>query len=166
MVTEDIQFNYQGDLQTAKKGSLIDRVKAATIRVGLAFDQIAVGLNGWMAITNPYIAFIGAIKLRSKEVRVGTSSFKMGYDTDNNDLFTNITRLKESLKLNNLEKNEIISIIKTILNQNYFCFNNEYYLQKEGLAMGSPLSSLLGDIFMIDFENKRIFNDINPHKKT
>ena len=35
----------------------------------------------------------------------------------------------------------------TILSQNYFQFNNDYYRQEEGLAMGAPSSAILAEIF-------------------
>ena len=33
-------------------------------------------------------------------------------------------------------------------------FNSKYYQQQNGVTIGSPLASVLADIFMIDFENK------------
>ena len=33
-------------------------------------------------------------------------------------------------------------------------FDNQYYDQTDGVAMGSSLGSILADIFMSDFENK------------
>jgi coproporphyrinogen III oxidase-like Fe-S oxidoreductase len=41
---------------------------------------------------------------------------------------------------------EINTIIKLILEQNYFQHNNQYYKQKEGLAMGAPSFSILSEI--------------------
>ena len=46
-----------------------------------------------------------------------------------------------------------VSLLKVCVGQNYFNFNSEYYQQGEGLAMGSPLSPLLAELFMDDFEN-------------
>jgi hypothetical protein len=36
------------------------------------------------------------------------------------------------------QKDEIITLIKTILNQNYMQHNDYQYKQNEGLAMGAP----------------------------
>lgn len=58
--------------------------------------------------------------------------------------------------LSNNETNEVIILLKLILNQNYFSFNNKIFIQKEGLGMGNPLSGLLADIYLNNLENKMI----------
>ncbi|XP_055922780.1 uncharacterized protein LOC129953564, partial [Eupeodes corollae] len=77
--------------------------------------------------------------------------------------------LKENLTntatINTQQINELINLIKTILKQNYFTFNDEYYTQTEGLAMGSPLSGLLADIYLNHYENKYILSTLNPQKQ-
>jgi hypothetical protein len=37
----------------------------------------------------------------------------------------------------------MIHILKTVLEQNYFQVDQEYYKQTDGLAMGAPTSSIL-----------------------
>jgi hypothetical protein len=53
---------------------------------------------------------------------------------------------------------EILTITNTILTQNYFCFKGKTYLQKKGLAMGAPTSSILSEIYLQHLENTEIFN--------
>jgi len=48
--------------------------------------------------------------------------------------------------------------------QNYFTFNNQIYQQTDGLAMGSPLSGILAEIYLNHFENNFIFSDNNKTK--
>lgn len=48
----------------------------------------------------------------------------------------------------------ICLLIDTVLDQNFFQFNNILYTQDSGLAMGSPLSPLLAEIFMSKIESK------------
>lgn len=70
--------------------------------------------------------------------------------------------VKENLLKNNVSLNETEEVTKLLtvtLGQNYFKFNNKIYLQKEGLAMGSPLSGIMADIYMNYIENK-IYNTI------
>ena len=50
--------------------------------------------------------------------------------------------------------------VNTCFKQNYFIFNNEYFVQEDGLPMGSALSPLLAEIVMDNFE-LNIFNSIN-----
>lgn len=56
---------------------------------------------------------------------------------------------------------DIINLLTTCLEQNFFNFNNETYIQKTGLAMGSPLSPILADIFMHSLESYHILHN-NP----
>ena len=51
-----------------------------------------------------------------------------------------------------------------ILKQNYFTYNNQYFHQEDGLAMGSPISCFLAEIYMNHFENRHIFNNNNTYK--
>ena len=45
---------------------------------------------------------------------------------------------------------QLIKIIETIMNQNYFQFNNKLYEQKEGIPVGSPvLGNMSEDILQI-----------------
>ncbi|KAK5644828.1 hypothetical protein RI129_006128 [Pyrocoelia pectoralis] len=53
------------------------------------------------------------------------------------------------------------SCLRTCYNQNFFTFNNIVYRQPFGLPMGSNLSPLLAEIFLISFETNFIFS--NPH---
>ena len=47
---------------------------------------------------------------------------------------------------------EFLNIIKFILNNNYFQFNEKFYQQIFGSAMGNPISPILSDIVMEDLE--------------
>lgn len=73
---------------------------------------------------------------------------------DIQNMYTNIPNeevlniIKNSLIHNNVNPytiTEIIDISKSILNQNYFLFNNQYYIQEQGLAMGAPTSSTFSE---------------------
>ena len=48
---------------------------------------------------------------------------------------------------------EFIDVIKFILTHNHFQFNNIFYTQIFGFAMGNPISPILADIVMHDLEN-------------
>jgi hypothetical protein len=53
---------------------------------------------------------------------------------------------------------EFVKLLKVCVDQNYFKFNDQFFQQTEGLAMGSPLSPLLADLYMDNFE-QTLFND-------
>jgi hypothetical protein len=82
-------------------------------------------------------------------------------------MYKNIPR-KEIINITNniLENNieievstwkEIIHIMRTIIKQNYFQFDQQYYEQTEGLAMGAPISAILAEIFIQYMEHKYIY---------
>jgi hypothetical protein len=55
-------------------------------------------------------------------------------------------------------KQDLILLIRTVLKQNYFQFNNKIYSQTQGLAMGAPTSSILSEIFLQYIEHNLIVN--------
>ena len=81
---------------------------------------------------------------------------------DVKSLFTNVPisgalsclekRLKE-FHYSAFEIDELITLTRTCLSQTTFSFQGHFYKQSEGLAMGSPLSPILADIYMHYFEN-------------
>ena len=87
------------------------------------------------------------------------------------NLYTNIpvletlTILKENLTrtgiLNKKQIEELLSLLQIIVQQNYYTHDNKYFNQKEGLAMGSPLSGRLAEIYMNYYENKFLLSDYN-----
>ncbi|PNF38136.1 hypothetical protein B7P43_G14608 [Cryptotermes secundus] len=73
------------------------------------------------------------------------------------------------LKDNHTDKNiikEIMSILRMILNQNYFQYNENFYKPRSGIAMGSPLSSTMAEIFLQDLEQNRIKQLLEDEKIT
>jgi hypothetical protein len=83
---------------------------------------------------------------------------------DVKDLYVNIS-LDETLKIteNELLKNndkhktkQIISILKTILAQNYFSFHDTIYHPNKSVAMGSPVSGTMAEVFLQYIENRHL----------
>ena len=79
---------------------------------------------------------------------------------DVKDMFSNIPveRTIEIIKNNSLikveYKEQLIEILRTRVNQNYFRSNNKYYIQEDGLSVGSPLALVMADIYTNSFEKK------------
>ena len=71
---------------------------------------------------------------------------------DVSDMFTNISVEKtvDIITNNNLGqypyKSDLIKFLTVCEHQNYFMFNNKYYIQKEGLIIGCPLSPVMAEI--------------------
>lgn len=125
-------------------------------------------------VTNfqPKNTVINSIDLAEKlsSLPFNSHSYKLvSFDVSN--MFPNIpTRDCIPLIKNTLEKSRItpqeqeeyITLFKECLEQNYFTFNNQYYIQNTGLPMGSPLSPLLADIYMNEMEVNLLKS---PHAK-
>jgi len=52
--------------------------------------------------------------------------------------------------------NDILDLFRHVSTSTYFCFNGQYYEQTDGVAMGSPLSPVIANLYMEEFENKAI----------
>ena len=55
-----------------------------------------------------------------------------------------------------LTKERIIEMLRMCLESTYFCYNRDYYEQKEGAAMGSPVSAIVANLYMEFFEKLAI----------
>jgi len=67
-------------------------------------------------------------------------------------LFTEVP-VEDSLSLLSHHFTEdILALFKLVLTSTYFCFNGQYFEQTDGVAMGSPLSPVIANFFMEDFE--------------
>jgi hypothetical protein len=75
-----------------------------------------------------------------------------------------ITRI--TLQHRNTDKmieQQITRSLDTILQQNYFTHNNTIYQPHKGIAMGSPISSKVSEIFLQHFET-HIIKQTGPNK--
>lgn len=65
----------------------------------------------------------------------------------------------------NPSANCILELVKLILTCNYFIFQDKWFLQKRGVAMGSPFAPSFANIYMRLFEEEHIFenNRFTPH---
>jgi hypothetical protein len=51
-----------------------------------------------------------------------------------------------------------------ITNQNYFQYEGKFYKPTVGIAMGSPLSSILAEVFLQDLEHNRLKHILEEKK--
>lgn len=76
-----------------------------------------------------------------------------------------ITLIENNFTNNNVTNkhtiNEAIILLRMIMKQNYFNFNNKTYIQNEGLPMGSPISGTMANVFIDHIENTFI-NSLKP----
>ena len=63
--------------------------------------------------------------------------------------------VNQHLKNVNMDKQAMaqnINILEAILHNNYFMHDNKYYTNKKGVAMGSPLSGTMAEVFLQHYE--------------
>jgi hypothetical protein len=58
---------------------------------------------------------------------------------------------------------EILKLCDRVLKQNYFKYQDTFYTQTQGLAMGAPTSSILSEIFLQHLEHTKIYNILRQH---
>ena len=63
-----------------------------------------------------------------------------------------------------MEVEHIISLLEFCLKTTYFQFQGRFFGQLQGAAMGSPISPIVANLFMEDFEIKAINSAVNPPK--
>ena len=86
----------------------------------------------------------------------------LNYDVK--DLYVNIPidenlKITESQLLTNNDKHktkQITAILKNILAQNYFTFQDAIYHPNKGVTMGSPISGTMAEIFLQNIENRHL----------
>ena len=61
-----------------------------------------------------------------------------------------------------LAVNNITSLLEFCLKSSYFTFQGRYFKQQEGAAMGSPISPIMANLYMEDFEIKAINSSPQP----
>ena len=54
----------------------------------------------------------------------------------------------------NIPKHNFRNLLNIATKETFFMFNNKYYKQVDGVAMGSPLGPVLANVFMCNFESK------------
>jgi hypothetical protein len=59
-------------------------------------------------------------------------------------------------KIGNLTIDTILRLARLVLDTNCFLFDNKYYKQIRGGAMGSPLTMTLANIYMLEWEQSLI----------
>lgn len=79
----------------------------------------------------------------------------------------NITKQLLTNTLTNNHNNiiqQILILLNTIIGHNYIQFNENFYIQHEGLAMGSPTSATFSEIFLQFIEHTQIYKILLKHQ--
>ena len=108
-----------------------------------------------------------------KGIQLGPDEVMVSYDV--RALFTAVpiqpalkiieNLLKEDTGLQNrttMSTKHIIDLLEFCLRSTYFTYRGKYYEQVEGAAMGSPISSVVANLYMENFELRALNTSPNP----
>ena len=132
-------------------GSLTETISALVDEILRKYSKLA---GRYIKDTSHFLQEIQNIEIHSGDI-IAT--------VDVTALYTNIPhedgiqKVKDFLKRHNALQEELIlveTLLEHILKKNYFEFNNEYYLQISGTAMGTRCAPNYAIIFMAELEEK------------
>ena len=103
-------------------------------------------------LSDTRIPFVPGLKLASLDI----SDMHTNIPTE--DVINIIRNLCEVHNLDKTWTKDILTITRLIVTQNYFWFKGNTYVQKKGLAMGAPTSSIFSEIYLRYMENTLIYD--------
>jgi len=80
------------------------------------------------------------------------------------ELMVILRKLCEVNSVDDKTTQEITRIAQTLVEQNYFQFQDSIYVQNEGLDMGAPTSSIQSEVYLQYVENTTIYELLIKHK--
>jgi hypothetical protein len=116
-----------------------------------------ISLNNYFNVTNSTNLANELMKLEKQENhRMISFDIKDLYVNIPIDETLNIIKTK-LLQNNNIQITyQMLSLLKVILSQNYFMFQQKIYQPAQGISMGSPISSLIAETFLQHYEDVNI----------
>jgi len=157
---------------------IISSIRAAATGVSHFLDQTLRPLYNRVAKSSTFINDIDFVRqleqYRDKGHLLSTTLF---ITFDVTDLYTMIPRdgaldalgrfLNQHAiegKINNMTIDTIMKMARLVLNTNCFAFENKYYQQIRGGAMGSPFTMTLANIYMLEWEQSLIEHQKSHHE--
>lgn len=74
-----------------------------------------------------------------------------------------VRRLLERSNKDEKSINFICECLEFVLMHNAFCYGEQWYIQKTGVAMGTPVAPTLANLFLAIWEEEFIYSVNNPH---
>ena len=90
------------------------------------------------------------------------SSLMMSQHSVLNVIQQRLAKDKDLQQRTTMSIKHITSLLEFCLNSTSFVFQGQYYQQIEGAAMGSPLSPIVANIFMENFEKGALETALHP----
>ncbi|CAK1595730.1 unnamed protein product [Parnassius mnemosyne] len=142
---------------------IVSQIDSPTYNLAQHLAKILSPLRGHTrAHTNDSYHFVSEIKdlhLADNETMVSFDVQSLFTCLPSEDCISIVTRKLED---NNMPT-EYAVLLKHCLTSGYLLWKVEFYMQVDGVAMGSPVSPVVVDIFMEDFEEKALLTaPVNP----
>ncbi|XP_053391365.1 uncharacterized protein LOC128554143 [Mercenaria mercenaria] len=144
---DNLPLGYPGRPIVSAYDSCMDHISKYVDHILQPFVQ---SLPSYIKDTNDFITKLKQHKLSNHKTFLVT--------LDVNSLYTNIPHtegieackyfLENSNYNGRLSVDSVCKLIQTVLENNFFKFNNDNYLQKAGTAMGSPMAPSFASLFM------------------
>ena len=89
-----------------------------------------------------------------ESLRVQPDDLMVSFDVVS--LFTNVPTVDSLELLSHHFEDGVLALFIHVITSTYFCFDGQFCEQTDGVAMGSPLSPVIANFFMENFEKKAI----------
>jgi hypothetical protein len=89
-----------------------------------------------------------------ESLRVHPEDIMVSFDVVS--LFTNVPIVNSLQLLSHHFGEDVLALFKHVPTSTYFCFDRQFYEQADGVEMGPPLSPVIVNFFMEDFEKNAI----------
>ena len=129
-------------------------------------------LNDRLSLPNTYVTY-NSTKLANDLIQLNITKTTKMATFDIKDLYVNIpitetiNIMKTRLTKNNIDNEtatQATILLDTILRQNYLQFNDKFFQPHKGVAMGSPISGLVAEIFLQHYEEKLLKSILDTKK--
>jgi len=130
---------------------IVSNIGAPTYQLSKYFTGLLTQLTGNSAhLVENFFHFVQILV----SLRVQPEHIMVSFDVVS--LFTEV-RIVDSIELlSHHFEDDVLTSLKHILTSTYFCYGGQFYEQTDGVALDSPLSPVIANFFMEDFEKKTI----------
>ncbi|CAG4951020.1 unnamed protein product [Parnassius apollo] len=142
---------------------IVSQIDSPTYKLAQHLAKVLLPLRGHTrAHTKDSYHFVSEIK----DLHLADNETMVSFDVQS--LFTCLPIEDcKSIVTRKLEYNNMLAeysvLLKHCLTSGYLLWKEEFYKQVDGVAMGSPVSPIVADIFMEDFEEKALLTaPVNP----
>jgi hypothetical protein len=148
---------------------VINNIQAPSYKIAKFFNK---RLNDQLLLPNTYVTY-NSTQLSNELIKPNITETSRLITFDIKYLYVNIP-IEETIKImktllpirkiDNITITQAVTLLDTILRQNYLKSDNKFYQPQKGVAMGSPISGLMAEIFLQNYEQKLMKDTLDSKK--